>query len=321
MVSFIILAGGESKRFGEDKVFYEFMGRSFLERAVSVALDTGGEVAVCGRAGAPLSKYSEEASKAFSVAEPLKKKQRLKVLGDDKNCGLKGPVRGIHSALKEISGDWVMVMECDAPFFNSAAVGEIIKKAESEKVRAVVPVWPDSTVEPLLALYDRKSIMDALNILNGYALNLGDRFLFHDAVNILRMLPSVYYYSVSDMTPVNPGIGLSNFININSLEEVKKNTGDARVKGRDGSFKSIKVNRASRFFDVTRPSGAPRGNIAKALYNYWIYCKTGNMIYYKRSAEFMKEESILCKKKGLNFMGEKIGRVLPSLSEAIKECF
>lgn len=316
MLSCIILAGGESKRFGEDKVFFKLDGFSFLERAVTTAAEVSGDIVICGREKNKTVGYYEEAEKALKNRKDL----MPEIIADDKNCGLTGPARGIYSSLKALKGEYVMVMECDAPFFSAAPIKEMLKKAKSERAKAVVPLWPDSTVEPLLACYKRKDVLSVLEILNNYALNLGENFLFNDAVNILRLLPSVYYYGVLDMARDNPDIKAVNFINMNSKRDVEKYAGNKTIiAGNKSALKSLKIKKANKFFDLKRPAGGPRGVMAKALYYWWVYAKTGNYIYLKKSLEYFGKDSLLYRNGGLDFMGEKIMKILPALPDMLKK--
>ena len=310
-ISCIILAGGESKRFGEDKTFFNFNGKSFLERALDAATEISGDIIICVRGEDKIKDCLAEAKNvAKKRAETGKRSLIPEIIADDKYCGFKGPLKGIYSSIKILKGKLTLVMECDAPFFNFDAASELIKKLEAEKVDAVIPMWPDSTVEPLLACYKTKETARILEILNHYALNLKEHFLFTDSVNISRFLSSVYYYNIFDMVKNNPDLKAESFININSKKDLEKCGGNEKISNEGGS-KSVKIRKANRFFDLKNPADKPYGILANALYCWWVYAKTGNFIYLKKSFEYFKKDCIMYRDNELNFMGDKILNLLP----------
>ncbi|MHB1601805.1 MAG: molybdenum cofactor guanylyltransferase, partial [bacterium] len=261
-ISSIILAGGESKRFGEDKSFFNFQGKSFIERALNAAMEISGDIVICVREEEKIKNYLDYVENIIKKREKAGKRRLMpQIIADDKNCGFKGPLKGIYSSLKILKGKSAIVMECDAPFFNFDAARELIKKLELEKVNAVVPLWPDSTVEPLLACYKIKETGFILEILNNYALNLKEHFLFTDSVNISRLLSSVYYYNIFDMIKNNTDLRAEFFININSKKDLERYGRNKKISD-EGRSKSVKIRKANRFFDLKNPSGKPYGILA-----------------------------------------------------------
>ncbi len=316
--SSIILAGGESKRFGEDKIFFDFRGKSFLERALDVATEIGGDIVICVRENDKIRKYFTETKKILKKREQAGKKIVMpQIISDDKDCGFRGPLKGIYSSIKVLKGKTALVMECDAPFFNFEAARELIKKLKLEQVNAVVPMWSDSTVEPLLACYRTKETTLILKILNNYALNLKEHFLFTDAVNILRLLSSVYYYNIFDMMKNNSNLKAELFININSKKDLEEYGCNEKINNK-GVSKSVKIRKSNRFFNLKDPAGKPYGILANALYFWWVYAKTGNFIYLKKSFEYFKKDSLVYRNNELHFMGNKILNLLPDPFEVLR---
>ncbi len=318
MVSCIILAGGESKRFGEDKTFYNFNGISFLGRALTAAMEVADDIIICGRNESRIKDYRAEAENAAEKSSKAgKKRPAPAIIIDDKNCGFKGPLRGIYSSIKRLKGEIVLIMEVDAPFFSAYAARELISKIKSENVKAAVPLWPDSTVEPLLACYKIKDVVYALDMLNGYALNLKEHFLFNDSVNILRLLPSVYYYNIFDMAKNNQNLTPYIFMNMNCKKDIEDYNINKRIFNKGGS-KSVKIRKANRFFDLASPKNEPYGILAKAFYYWWVYAKTGNYFYFRKSFENFQKDGSMYYDNELNFMGDKIIKMLPDPVESFK---
>jgi molybdopterin-guanine dinucleotide biosynthesis protein A len=324
-LSCLILAGGESKRFGENKALFHFAGLAFIERALNVALDVSADIVISVREEIQKKEYGLAVDKIIKkrCGKNKKEKFNIKLISDDINCGLRGPVKGIFSSIKSLTGEFILVMECDAPFFNTEAARALISKAKAEKAGAVVPLWPDSVVEPLLACYKRKDVIHILDLLNNYSLSLKDDFLFNDAINILRLLPSVYYYSILDIAENSPNLPPYIFININNKQDLDKMAKDKKVFSAynkslmKDNAKSVKIRKVNKFFDVKNPKNIPYGIMAKALYYWWVYATTKNYIYFEKSIGFFKKDSAVYLKNGLNFMGNKLIKILPDLKNII----
>ena len=301
--SCLILAGGQSKRFGENKALYIFDGKSFLERILETALKVSDDIIIsvreinnldefCAAAISILNKIYNNADFAINLKIKkhynerlidiaidahnrdnrdnrdidnkyinnidIKKKYNnytaenknnynlrrikkntkincineinqysnnlnLKIVADNENVKLVGPLKGILSCFDYFKNDYVLLLECDAPFFSIDCANILINKAKSgdyssfKSYNAVIPMWSDSTIEPLLACYNRKKTFDVLSMLNSYALELEsyNDFIYNDAINISRFLSKVYYFSINDIIKENNQIKPEYFININ----------------------------------------------------------------------------------------------------------
>ncbi|MCL4542244.1 MAG: molybdenum cofactor guanylyltransferase [Deltaproteobacteria bacterium] len=324
-LSCLILAGGESERFGENKALFNFAGFTFIERALNVALDVSADIVISIREEMQKKDYSMAIDRIVRQRHEKNKQEELNIrlVSDDISCRLRGPVRGIFSSIKSLTGEFVLVMECDAPFFDAEAVRMLIEKAKVEKVKAVAPLWPNSVVEPLLACYKRKDAVGILNLLNDYSLNLKEDFLFNDTINILRLLSSVYYYSILDMVENNPGLQPYIFISINSKKDLEKMAQGKKIFPAyfkylmKGSAKSVKIKKANRFFNFKNPDKEPYGVMAKALYYWQVYAATKNYVYLGKSVCFFKKDGAVYLKNRLNFMGGKLIRILPDFNNMI----
>ncbi|MHB1646689.1 MAG: hypothetical protein EVG15_10035 [Candidatus Acididesulfobacter diazotrophicus] len=310
--SCLILAGGQSKRFGENKALYIFDGKSFLERILETALEVSDDIIISVREINNLDEFCDAAifilNKIYNNADfainfkikkhynkrlidiaidahnrdnrdndnkyinniDIKKKYNnctvenknnynlrrikkntkinyineinqysnnlnLKIVADADNESVKlvGPLKGILSCFDYLKNDYVLLLECDAPFFSIDCANILINKAKSgdyssfKSYNAVIPMWSDSTIEPLLACYNRKKTFDVLSMLNSYALELENYndFIYNDAINISRFLNKVYYFSINDVIKENNQIKPEYFININdknSLDGILK---------------------------------------------------------------------------------------------------
>jgi len=112
----ILLAGGQSRRFGSPKAFAELDGRLFYEKAYQ-ALD-----AVCDR--------------IVIVAHPDIKSRfpaGLDVITDLPEFAGQGPLAGILTAMSERPGDLYVVLPCDMPFIGPAETARLISSIDEAK--------------------------------------------------------------------------------------------------------------------------------------------------------------------------------------------
>ena len=130
----IILCGGKSCRFGEDK-------------------------GLCTLAGEPMINYPIKALKSLcdeiiiSSNEKRYEKLGYKVIPDTiKNIG---PIGGIYTALKESKNDHNLIVSCDMPFLNPELLKHIIDNTQNSLIASA---FKDEYVEPLCSYFNKKTI-------------------------------------------------------------------------------------------------------------------------------------------------------------------
>lgn len=105
-VSGVVLAGGKSSRFGQDKGLFPFRGRVLVEHAVEILKPLCTEI---------LISTNKPAAYGFTG---------LKTIPDIfPDCG---PVGGMHSGLFHASGELVLFLGCDMPFVDSQVFSFLI---------------------------------------------------------------------------------------------------------------------------------------------------------------------------------------------------
>jgi len=133
-ISAIILAGGKSRRMGEDKALLEVNGKSMLERAIALCKTITSEIIIS-------SNHSSHNKFGYLVMPD-----------EIKECG---PMGGIAACLKISKNEWNLVLSVDSAFVEPDFVLYLI--SEADNFDAVVP-YSEKGKEPLIALYNKTAL-------------------------------------------------------------------------------------------------------------------------------------------------------------------
>lgn len=132
----VILAGGQSRRFGANKALAEFRGAPLIQRVTDLIG----------------SLFSE---KLLITNTP----ETYSFLAWPTACDRfpdHGPLAGIHAALSVIHSPRAFITACDMPFLTSELIKYLCTLATSEW--DVVLPWLDDGPEPLCAVYNKKAL-------------------------------------------------------------------------------------------------------------------------------------------------------------------
>ncbi|RIH89618.1 molybdenum cofactor guanylyltransferase [Calidithermus roseus] len=160
MFSAAVLAGGQSRRFGQDKARFVFRGRPLIEWVLESLCEARERVIVANRA------YPE-----FG----------LPVLADVKPGG--DALSGVYTALYHAQQEWVAVAACDLPFL-SRDYWRLLLEHTWPGIRLVAGVSASGFVEPLAALYHRSLLEDVERRLSKGRLRLQSLFEEHPSVSL-----------------------------------------------------------------------------------------------------------------------------------------
>ena len=87
----------------------------------------------------------------------------------------KGPISGILTGLKHISGDYALVLPCDSPFVTKNHINNIFKELSTE-YDCIVPYNNDKnklkTSEPLHSIYHKNNIEKIAKLINEDVLHI-----------------------------------------------------------------------------------------------------------------------------------------------------
>ncbi|MEA3309218.1 MAG: molybdenum cofactor guanylyltransferase [Chloroflexota bacterium] len=187
----VILAGGNSRRMGQDKRFMKLAGKSLLAWAVEQLRPWVDELIVV-------------------TADPAVPLEDLGTrVAHDQYPGA-GALAGIHAGLLAARGTWAFVMACDMPFLNIQLLDGLWQIAQTAPVDVVIPHRRQG-LEPLHALYRPATCLPAIEA----ALNQQRRRLisFYDAVKVRQV-------TSEELAAWDPE-GLS-FCNVNTLQDFEE---------------------------------------------------------------------------------------------------
>ncbi|WP_059105629.1 molybdenum cofactor guanylyltransferase [Shouchella shacheensis] len=138
----VVLAGGESRRFGKPKAFARYRGKLLYERAVASLTPHVSQVIVVSH---------PELTSCFP------KQDKVSVVEDIEPYKGKGPLAGLYAAMKTTPAHWYIVLACDMPLMDAATVGKIAAQRDGAH-QAVVP-HVQSRLQPLAAVYHQETVV------------------------------------------------------------------------------------------------------------------------------------------------------------------
>lgn len=195
--SAVILVGGDARRAnGLEKYFFEYEGKTFIERVIDTLEQVVDEIIIVAK--------DPDQCKRFHHLPGLR-------CIADQRTGI-GPIGGLHAGALAAQGDMIFVSACDMPFINRKIVRYLFDSIGDCDV--AIPRGDSDMIEPLHAVYRRSFLIAALEE--------------HES-NTLRQLiysSNPHYVSIEELRPFDPT--LKTFTNINDLEELERiNAGSA----------------------------------------------------------------------------------------------
>ncbi|MCX7760760.1 MAG: molybdenum cofactor guanylyltransferase [Hydrogenothermaceae bacterium] len=145
-LSCVILAGGQSKRMGQDKAFLNFYGKTFI-RVIA-------------------EKLSKKCSQLIVSANKEEYIYRKELEGIDfdfvKDINpFEGPLNAVSSVSEYIKNDYVFIATCDTPFINENLIDLYLSIIDSYD--GVIPII-DGKFQTLNTLYTKKALEKAKEV-------------------------------------------------------------------------------------------------------------------------------------------------------------
>jgi len=192
----VVLAGGFSKRFGQDKCLIDLVGKPLVLHVVDrVSSVVDEKVVVVGS-----SALREKLSNVF--------KSKISVIVDRYEG--QSPLVGALTGFESVDAEYSLLLPCDTPFVSAEIVALLLDLCVNRD--AVIPRWPNGYMEPLQAVYCTKSAIEAAK----KALDEGKR----DLLSMINYLYGVRYVSTLVLRQLDPK--LLTFFNVNTVEDLKR---------------------------------------------------------------------------------------------------
>lgn len=190
MRSAVVLVGGEARRAnGQEKYFFTYQGRTFIERLVDSLHQVVDEIILVAR--------NPEQCKRFRKIEGIRCITDIRV-------GI-GPIGGLHAGSLAAQGDLIFVSACDMPCIDPSVIAHLFSVIDNYD--AVIPIWNPDMLEPLHAVYRKTALLSYLES--------------HDSLSLRAMVTSLsaLYVPVNELKILDPD--LKTFTNINKLEDLE----------------------------------------------------------------------------------------------------
>ena len=194
--SAIILAGGFSRRLGQDKGLVKLAGKPLILHVLDRIQGTVNETVV----------VVSSDHQRFVFAPLLDR--RASVVVDEHET--QSPIVGATTGFAKARGEYSLLLPCDTPFVSSNVASLLLDLCVNKS--AAIPRWPNGYIEPLQAAYQTKSALNAAK----RALEQGKL----DLRSMISYLRGVRYVSTLVLQQVDPR--LLTFFNINTPEDLKR---------------------------------------------------------------------------------------------------
>lgn len=149
----IVLAGGASRRMGQDKWTLDAAGLTVMERIIAVLYPLASELWIIA-AGVDQLKDSRKFPD-LNDSYPL-----VQMAYDTVTEA--GPLAGMAAGMGQCSSDYVLVTASDMPFPSKVLAEKLFERCINDGFEAAVPQW-GGKLHPLFAVY-RKGLLAGLNL-------------------------------------------------------------------------------------------------------------------------------------------------------------
>jgi molybdopterin-guanine dinucleotide biosynthesis protein A len=194
--SAIILAGGFSTRFGQNKAQLQLGAKPLILHVLDRVSSVVDERMV-------IVNTEEQKNKLQRVV-----KNKAEILLDE--CETQTPLAGAYTGFKHTKSEYALLLSCDTPFVNTDVTRLLLECSINRS--AAIPRWPEGYIEPLQAAYHAKSAAVAADTaLKQGKLNMS---------SMIACLRSVRYISTLVLQQLDPK--LYTFFNINTQVDLKR---------------------------------------------------------------------------------------------------
>jgi molybdopterin-guanine dinucleotide biosynthesis protein A len=201
----IVLAGGFSSRFGEDKGVLELAGKPLIKHVTDAVRSVVDETIVVTNSQERAANYA-------------------KLLGANVKFALdshesKGPLIGALTGFEVANGEYSLLLPFDTPFVSKEVVSLLFELCLNRT--AAIPRWPNGQIEPLHAVYRTKAALIAAENAVG-----GGRLDMRAMIERMRGVRFVSTLVVQQLEP-----DLRTFFNVNTPFDLKKAVAMLKPRG------------------------------------------------------------------------------------------
>lgn len=143
--SAIVLAGGFSSRFGQDKGVLSLADKPLIKHVIDVIDPLVDEVVVVTNSRERIVKYSRVVASDVQFVIDV--------------CKARSPLIGALTGFGCANGRYSLLVPFDTPFVSREIVSLLFKLGQGKA--AVIPRWPNGYIEPLHAVYQTKLALEA----------------------------------------------------------------------------------------------------------------------------------------------------------------
>jgi len=146
--SAVVLAGGFSSRFGQDKGALELNHKPLIKHVVDAVKPLVDETIV-------VTNSQERADRYSKIVGP-----NIKFAIDVEQA--KGPLVGALTGFEAAQGNYALLLPVDVPFVSRDVIDLLFELCHGRS--AVIPRWPNQQIEPLHAVYHVQIALEAAKI-------------------------------------------------------------------------------------------------------------------------------------------------------------
>ena len=198
----MILAGGFSQRFGQNKGLIELSGKPLILHVLDKALHMVDEVVVVVSSDAQRRAFSCALHDEVDVTVDKYEKQ--------------SPLVGALTGFEKVRGKHSLLLPCDTPFISNRVLSLLLDLCINRN--AAIPRWPNEYIEPFQAAYHTQSALRAAETA------LEEKKL--DMQSMILHMTRVRYISTLLLRQMDPK--LLTFFNINTPEDLKRAESELR---------------------------------------------------------------------------------------------
>jgi molybdenum cofactor guanylyltransferase len=209
-ISGVILAGGKSRRLGQDKAFLDFRGRPLIERVLDAVGEVADDLVIVTN---EWEGYREFGARLVRDIYPGK-----------------ASLGGIHAGLTAAHHEQALVVGCDMPFLSIPLLRRMAELAEGADV--VLPRYEDY-IEPLHAIYHKRCLGRMQQLIEAGDLRISRVFQGAPPCGDGEQKLNIRYLDDSEILRYDPS--RISFLNINTPGDLTRaHEMASRARGADG---------------------------------------------------------------------------------------